>query len=437
MSRERRLTLPLAFVFALLLSATPVQAGEPTPLPPSQSPLVFVLDPKLGMEAGVRTFDSLGRVIFRYDEALPALATFDETRMPGKIGAIAGRFAQWLFVDTAIAAFDATLIHEVFGHGARARDLRQEAKFDFALPGIYCVLLGDGENCTSHAQVTGGPGSRDRSILVTSGGVEANLLTGFWIETRMVQTRGWLHQGDLLLYGASKLAYSDSFLSRKVDTALTLSESNDVANYVTGLQDRFNLPTADDRRRVSRQLRTAYVWNLMDPLLWYAAYASFYRGIVRGERWSRAPVPTVGEYTLYAAPRFGVTPFGPEHYVDVLVGRDSSVVGLYGRVGSSGLASYTGAGVRAIGVRLDDRLALGGEIDVWSQPQTLLDDRAVYDRPQRRGVNAGLTADVRLFQNVGLTGRLAYKTAGFLAGQPIGEGLYGYFGATIAFDRPR
>ncbi|HSO39620.1 MAG TPA: hypothetical protein VLT33_44140, partial [Labilithrix sp.] len=142
-----------------------------------------------------------------------------------------------------------------------------------------------------------------------------------------------------------------------------------------------------------------------------------------------------GKYTVYASPRFGLTPFGAEHYVDVMVGRDRSVVALYGRAGSSGLASYTGAGVRALGLRLGDRVSLGAELDVWSQPQTLFDDRAVYERPQSRGVNAGATGDVRVYRNVGLTARLAYKTRGYLTGQPIDQGLHGYFGLSVAFDR--
>jgi len=86
-------------------------------------------------------------------------------------------------------------------------------------------------------------------------------------------------------------------------------------------------------------------------------------------------------------------------------------------------------------VRVHDRLALGGELDVWSQPETLLDERSVYERPQIRGVNAGLTGDLRLVGGLGIMARLAYKTRGYLAGQPIDEGLYGYVGASLALDR--
>lgn len=408
-----------------------------SPIP--QAPLVFVYDPKLGTEAGVRSADSIGRVIFRYDEALPTFVKLDEKTVLGKTAAVVGRGLQYVLVDDALASFETTIIHEVFGHGARARAFGEDVRFSFSLPGIYCSVLAADDNCTSFAQATPGMRNRDRDLLVTTGGVEANFLTAHWINMRIVQSHGWTHVGDLAVYLQSKLTYVGSFLSTSLDTMGGLdSPSDDIDRSVTLLQDRYNLPRPEDRHRISSRLRTAYLWNLADPGLFYALYGIVYRDIGRGERWTHAPLPTIGRTTFYATPRFNLSPFGAEHYVDVFLGRDSSVLSIYGRAGSSGLASYTGAGVRALGLRAPfalERLSFGGELDVWSQPETLLDDRAVYDRPQRRGFNVGLSGDVRVVGGVGLTARLAYKTRGYLVGQPIDDGVYGYIGASIALDR--
>jgi hypothetical protein len=422
---------------ALLAGALLVRPGAAHADPP-QAPLVFVVDPKIGTEAGIRSADSLGRVLFRYDEVLPSLVAWDDRSTPGRVGAVVGRTLQWLFIDDPLAQFETTTVHEVFGHGARARQLGQEARFQLALPGIYCSILAASDNCTSSSQVSSATGNRDRDLLVTIGGVEANLLTAYWIDVRIVRSRGWAHQGDLLTYAASKFTYATSFLSRRLDTAGALeTPGDDVDRSVTLLQDRFNLPRVTDRHRISSRLRTAYLWNLVDPMLWFAAYGAIYRGIGRGERWSRAPLPSLGETTIYAAPRFNLSPFGAEHYVDVFLERGAALIALYGRVGSSGLASYTGAGVRTLGLRIQERLTMDGELDVWSQPETLLDDRAVYERPQLRGLSAALSGDLRLIGALGLTAKLAYKARGYLAGQPIEEGPYGYVGASIALDRTR
>jgi hypothetical protein len=413
-----------------------------------RAPLVFVYDPKLGMEAGIRSADSLGRILFRYDEAIPRFIDWNEKTVLGAAGAIVGRTLQYALVDDALASIETVIIHEVFGHGARARAFGQEVKFDFPLPGYYCVVLPSGDNCTAHTQVTTSTGARDHDLAVDMGGVEANLLTGYWIDMRIMQSGGWVHQGDLLVYFASKTTYMHSFLSTKLDIAGGLeTPSDDIDRYVTLLQDRFNLPRPEDRHRISSRLRTAYLWNLADPMLLYSFYGVTYRGIGRGERITRVPFPTIGDTMFYAAPRFNLTPFGAEHYVDVFLGRrsrsaerggsgeregEASVLSVYGRAGSSGLASYTGAGARVMGVRVHDRLAVGGELDVWSQPEVLVEERNVYERPQIRGMNVGASVDIRVIDRVGITGKLAYKTRGYLAGQPLDDGPYGYFGLSIA-----
>lgn len=440
-SLARRLctgALALGLGLATAGDARAQQAASSSASPaPAQAPLVFVIDPKFGMEAGVRTFDSLGRVLFRYDEPLASVVSFDQRNVPGKIAGVVLRLGQLVLIDEPLGELLSTSIHEVFGHGARSREFGEKSKFQFSLPGIYCGVLDSGD-CSSFAQAPADSvDNRDRDLLRVAGGIEANLLTGYWIDMRVVQAGGWVGEGDLLVYATSKLAYAPTFLSTKLDTAGRVGEaSNDVDQYVTLLQDRFNLPLAEDRHRISSRLRTAYLWNFADPMLWYSFYGILYRGVGRGERWTKAPLPTAGKTTFHATPRFGLTPFGAEHYVDLFLGRGTSVLALYGRAGSSGLASYTGAGIRAAELRVHERLALGGALDVWSQPETLLDERAVYERPQRRGWNVALSGDFRIIGSLGITGKLAYKTRGFLTGQPVDEGVYGYVGASLALDPP-
>jgi hypothetical protein len=60
---------------------------------------------------------------------------------------------------------------------------------------------------------------------------------------------------------------------------------------------------------------------------------------------------------------------------------------------------------------------------------------AAYDRPQLWGMNAGASADVRVAGALGVTARLAWKSRGWLTGAPIDEGLHGWAGVSIAWDR--
>jgi len=296
--------------------------AEPARMP--QPPLVFVADPKLGMEAGIRSVDSVGRVLFRYDELLPRLS-WNETTGVGKAAGVLARTGQLLLVDLPVAEFETMVIHEAFGHGARAVDLGRKPTYSFPLPGLYCIIARTSCIATTAVGV-------NHDILITLGGLEAGYLTGYWITLRAVQARGWLHQGDYLVYLYSKLRY---FSLQSTDDYRS-GGGPDVGTYVTHLQDDFGRQSAEDRTRISSRLRTAALWNLADPILWYSFYAAFARGVWQGERWTKAPIHEASKTTFYTVPRFGLTPFGAEHYVDLFLGRGTSAIALYGRVGSSG-----------------------------------------------------------------------------------------------------
>jgi hypothetical protein len=74
----------------------------------------------------------------------------------------------------------------------------------------------------------------------------------------------------------------------------------------------------------------------------------------------------------------------------LFLARSSRLLDFYARVGSSGLADYYGVGARALGVPAGERVTLGGELDVWRQPEILLGERGVHERPYRVGMNAGV-----------------------------------------------
>jgi hypothetical protein len=153
----------------------------------------------------------------------------------------------------------------------------------------------------------------------------------------------------------------------------------------------------------------------------------------RGDRYLRFPIPHAFGVAFYPTPRWTLSPFGAESYLDLFFAKDGTVLDVYGRTATSGLASAKGVGARAFGVRVHDRVRVGAELDVWNQPETLLDVHAAYDRAQQWGMNAGVSADVRIYGALGATARLAWKSRGWLTGAPIDEGLHGWLGASIAW----
>lgn len=421
----------LLLVCATLGSVVPARAQSTEP--PRRDDYVFVFDPQLGMEAGVRSFESLMRVVYRYEEALPVVVNLDEGALGEKLLGILGRAAKLTLIDWPIASLGTTAIHEVFGHGARGREFGIQPAPAFALPFPYCELLtrGDAQTCTAFSGVDESSGLRDRDLLVTLGGLESNYLTAWWLNARLTRAGGWVQHSDLLTYGASKLVYADTFFDPDLKSARAHDPWDDVGDYVTLLQDRFNRVSAPERAAIAGRLQTAYLWNLADPTLVYVAYGTLVESLYHGRRSSRLFVPSVGGTHFYPVPRFNLSPFGAEHYLDVFVSRGGALLDVYGRIGSSGLASYTGGGARWLGLSLPNGLGLGGELDGWRQPESLPDERAVYTRRDVYGCNAGVFSQLAVVDGLGLTGKLAYKTSGYLMGQPIHAGPYGYVGVTL------
>lgn len=82
-------------------------------------------------------------------------------------------------------------------------------------------------------------------------------------------------------------------------------------------------------------------------------------------------------------------------------------------------------------VRQGSRVSLGAEVDVWNEPELFLSRQNVYDPPELPGVNAALYATAKVCGALGVTAKLAYKTAGYLMGQPLDAGPYGYVGFSV------
>lgn len=446
-----RFAAVLASAFAALtLVTTPARAGESAPpqltSPMPEEPLVFVVDPKLGMEASVRSIDSLGRLAFRFEDAIPNIDV-DRSTIPGKIITFVGRGVRLLFLDEPLAEVATTVTHEVGGHGARARELDLKPSFLFYLPGIYRTLFSPSDHEKVGAYTSYGTTDvveDTRDTLGTLGGLESQYTQAWWINARIVRAQGWVSHGDLLMYGASKLTYVDSVYASSTSIRNASNGGNDIASYVTNLQDRYNLWRNEDRRRIAHRLAAGYLWNLVDPTLIWSVWGGIFAPLARGDRYTQMPLPTIKNLMVYPSPRFNLTPFGSEQALDVFIARagrgeephrddggDGALLDVYGRVGTSGLAEYWGLGARLLGVELGRRFVLGGELDVWRQPDLLLYDRGVFENHDRFGVNAGLFGDFRIASDISLTGKLAAKTEGYVMAQPVSSGVHGYVGVSL------
>lgn len=417
----------LAVVVATLLSLSAPASANPL----SGPWLNLVYDPALGMEAGVLAVHSLGEVVNLYDQALSRKIGWAPTT-PGRwVFGVAGRFVQGVFLDLPIASLQVLVIHEVFGHGSRAQAWGAKPAYSFHVPFPYGWIFQDhSENSAETTQA--GTGTRERNLPMSAGGIEAEYYSAYRVGLGAVALDGHLSHTRQLLYIAAKLVYCPSFL----DPLGSDSPSNDVHNYVVEMADRYNRWRFVDRAALADRVRHAYAANFLDPTFWLSAYAYVVEYLGHGRSAWRLPMLPVGPVSLYASTRFALSPFGAEHYLDLFARFRGRTFTLYGRAVSSGLALAWGMGMKGLDLMRVGGVGINVAVDVWDQPEMLCDPSQAYvfNRPQRGGVNVAMALDWKLLGRVGLTGKLAWKTDGFLMGQPLGQGPYGWIGVAIYAD---
>ncbi len=417
-------------LFVLVLAATTLGTQQD-----ASAPVIDVVwNPQMTMEVGVTSVAGAGRLLFEYDTALGRLVDIDESTALGKAAGVAGRIVKGVFIDAPLAEIELLVIHEFFGHGARAREAGQNPGYWFRPVLPYQWMFGRSGDAFGYAE-TVRSGIPDRDIQVTAAGIESEQLTAWFVNRQTIARRGRMHFSEILLFGAAKIAHSVDLLTDLSNPSL--SDSIDAVDYVRQLQQRFNLWTDAEKVAVARNVSFAYVFNFLDPTLWLAAYHWFISYGVCGERFVTLPMLEFGPIEVFPATRFNLTPFGAEHYVELMGHVGEPFFDAYFRGGSSGLASYVGAGLSGDDLFVSHGLRVGGAIDVWNQPQLLLDARHVFERENHWGVSVGIHARWNLYRQLGLVGKIAYKSRGYLMGQPLDKGLFGFVGITIYLGRGR
>jgi hypothetical protein len=410
---------------ALLLTAFLCATGEEHPL------RVEVLgSPTFSMEEGVRMAAGAEHVIFLYDGALSQRIELDESTAWRRALGILGRSAKLFLLDGPALIFIGTFEHEVFGHGARQREQGDWPTYTFGVPYPYRWIFAPHQ---SNSGSTSGndTGFVDHDLPVYAGGIEANSFSAHFRALEGFRDGGSMHFTDSLHYAASLLEYSPRWVS---GGTLGTESGGDPDQYAAALDRRFNL-SGNAKVVVSQRLRWAFVASFVNPMWWLSVYASVAGYLGRGERWSHAPQLHIGDTSLFVLTRFSLSPFGAEHTLDVLVSRSSGLIDVYARFVSTGLAPAAGVGARVFRWEVHPKLELGGQLDVWVQPELLPQYRNAFDGRLLPGFSALVEATWRPFTHLGFVAHVGGKTSGYVMSQPLSAGVFGFAGVALYSTR--
>ena len=163
--KPRSLLLIIPFcAFLILLLSDPSSAQE------SYS---IVINRTFSTFTGAENLLAAHRLAYTFENKLLQPTWFDENNVAGKTLGISYRLGKTILLDNIFDSFVGLLQHEVYGHGARAREYElSDIKYSLSLTFPY----GLGTGMTSYQYPIDKPFSPDQELSFTIAGVEANTL---------------------------------------------------------------------------------------------------------------------------------------------------------------------------------------------------------------------------------------------------------------------
>jgi len=336
----------------------------------------------------------------------------------GKGAGILYRLARLALVDQVVPELDRVVLHEYFGHGARAREFGWPASYGIGAP----PPLGDGGGHTAMDIPRAADVTVTQSLALSSAGMEANDVA------RDRLARRWVSSGDLTYQEAVR------YLLARYDQLGYIygsgtGEGDDVEAYAEALNAASGTTVSDPEYASGATFQKQAWVGLLDPLSLYALYGVLAAHVVDGRDTLGVPMLRVAGLRYLPALGYSLTPVGPEfHSVHRLrAGGRGLTVDL--RLGDGRLGRTWGVSAATVDAWRSGRLGLDLRAALWDQPRFSLDGEAGSGSGPRPGGLLSVRARWRFgrpragLQLSGLILELGYKTRGYLRGERLDRGL--------------
>jgi hypothetical protein len=411
-----RRRLAIAIMLALLgASARPACAQD-------DRPLVIVADRDMTPAAGTIDLLTVQRVLVTVEDRWLPPARFDEsTRVKRGLG-IGYRAGKWFALDLPQDHFLMVVGHEIFGHGARLREIGAHGvQYGFDAP----IPYGAGGAVTEFSGDL--PVTRADALAIDTSGIEAQNVLADHIGREAVAA-GAVHYREAWLYLESRLdglRYIRSVSPRS-------SPGHDVRSFLLDFNDQCDPPACEPLDAATLKRRALVM--LGDPMLAYAGYAWAAAYMVHGRTTGPVPmIPLSGDLRYLPALRFEMTPYGTAVTTDHTIVRHGRVTTVAIGVGDTGAARAWDVGVISGDVLRGSRLNVGASIRLWRQPEL---DAPPNAQAMKTGILAVGTLRIALPASVasGRAGVLVeggYKSDGFVRGERLHAGAIVRAGVVI------
>ncbi len=339
--------------------------------------------------------------------------------LAGTTGLHARWYSRPFFLPILTLAFPAPrqFLHEYYGHGSV---LREFGFTDITYRWSWFNISSENGKAVSQRIQT--QGTYEENQLWLGGGEAASQLYLLEAEKEMYRNG----RGALLMFLPVQASMNDLSNLKEGLNADDLLAGNDGASWLRDFKNQHGGSQSLTVKFAGRSGKAVSTAGL-DPVIPWLAFTCLHY-LWTGEDSYYAPMLPLGGLKFGFSPKADLTPLGPENYYYIFIAGKGKLASLYYRTGSSPEGEITGYGAE-FGPLSIHGLALTPGFDSWRLPTA----KTVGLKFSGNGFNIRLKADVPLYNTLGLTGKAAYKTDGYLLGMPAPSGFYGYGGVSMTF----
>lgn len=422
-----------------LPGGTSAASRHGTLLPPRPDEYRLTWDPTGSASAGADCLVALHGILIRAEEAAVPLQISSAQIWYATAANVVYRAAKIGLLDLVVDQMLMLVQHEVFGHGARCRELGYVGT-TYSFSPFY--PYGDGTGLTRYGTPPECGTTKHEQMLRTLAGNEASWLLADQFIRQWVE-RGRIHYREAVLYllSSNNLSYyilSTYLRSRNEPTNDITNYLGDINAYYAGKGYPGLIPPGTENEQLTVETLASHSLTVAaNPFQYFAAWTLFYRYLWLGQ--PQFAFPSFGDRDWSYVPlfRFGLSPFGIEYYLDnyFTIGRWPAMV--YVRVGNPTFAPSWGAGVDGETPWFLNVMKLRAAAHVWCQPELFVDGaeaRRISEGPGM-AVEAGLT--LRLPSSP-WTATIAgsYKTDGYMEGETLERGFVVRVGFGLLLSPP-
>ena len=345
----------------------------------------------------------------------------DENKPFQKAAGMFYRASKTVLLDNIIDYLTILAQHEIFGHGARYREFGHiDNSFHLSLVPPF----GNGHGFAQSGQLKDPyrKTSECENLMKTVGGNEANTvlsqhIIGNWL------SRGSIDYRESLLYLESTnnlLGYI--FLTKyEIKYKKPLSNGNDIMSYMLNMQLAYN----NGKKYDIDDLVGQSLVGIINPFQFIAAFAFSYSYLFKGNDSLKLPMIRIKNTRYLPAFHYGLCPFGTEYYFDNYLVKNKKVVTAYFRHGDKRYFNFWGFGMNTLNILPYRNVIISPCFDIWNQPAFELGGDTL--NPHKAGYGGAISGNFNWYfrQNsrTGISLQLGYKTAGYLAGENLANGI--------------